>query len=93
MDDASPGRDDLEVAKSALTPPEERVPFAVPLEFQLRIPEHGGRGAEFVDLDRMVYDELGGNLRIDARRVAAERVHRLAHRRQIDDRRDASEVL
>ena len=41
----------------------------------------------------MVDDEVDGDQRVDLLRVAAERVHRVAHRRQIDDAGHAGEVL
>ena len=41
----------------------------------------------------MVDHELGGDQRVDALRVAAEVGHRIAHRREIDDRGHAGQVL
>ena len=41
----------------------------------------------------MVDDELGRELGVDPRRVAAEVAHRVPHRREVDDRGNACEVL
>ena len=41
----------------------------------------------------MVDHELGRDQRVDARRVAPEFRHRVAHRGEVDDRRHAGEVL
>ena len=41
----------------------------------------------------MVDDELGGDLGVDRRRVAAQRDHRLAHCGEVDDRGHPCEVL
>ena len=49
--------------------------------------------AEGVGDDRVVDDQLGRHERVDPRRVAAEVGHRLAHGGEVDDRRDAGEVL
>ena len=46
-----------------------------------------------VDDDGMVDDEIDRNERIDLVGVAAKLDHRVAHRGEIDDRRDAGEVL
>ena len=48
---------------------------------------------ESIDLDAVVDHEVGGDERVDLRRVAAEVGHRVAHDREVDDGRDAGEVL
>ena len=79
--------------KRLLPPAQELVALAVALELELDVVgERIGR-AEAVDLHRVVDDQIDGHQRIDAARIAAEAAHRVAHRRQIDDRRDAGEVL
>ena len=49
--------------------------------------------AEGVDLDRVVDHQVDVDQRVDRRRVAADLLHRVAHRRQVDDGGDAGEVL
>jgi hypothetical protein len=44
-------------------------------------------------MHRVVDHELGRDQRVDARRVAAELRHRVAHRREVDDGGHAGEVL
>jgi hypothetical protein len=51
------------------------------------------RGAERVDLHRVVDDQLAGCERVDLLRVAAQARHRVAHRGQVDDAGHAGEVL
>ncbi len=93
MDDSRARRHDLEVVECTLTPAEERVALAVPLELELRVAEDRASGRELVDLYRVVDDELDGQQRVDLLRIAAEVVDRVAHRGEVDDRRDAGEVL
>ena len=91
--DAGAGRDDAEAGEGVLAPAQELEALAVALELQLNVAGEGVRGAEEVGDHRVVDDQLGGDERVDLRRVAAERPHRLAHRGQVDDRGDAGQVL
>ena len=91
--DAGVRRDDLERLERALTPAEEGVALAVPLELELGVAPDRELAREVVDLHRVVDHELGGDQRVDPARVAAERAHGVAHRREVDDRRHAGEVL
>ena len=93
VDDARPRRHDLEVAEALLAPAQEGVALAVPLELELDVPREGAARAEDVDLHRVVDHELDRDQRVDLLRVAAEVGHRVPHRREIDDGRDAGEVL
>ena len=93
MDDAGVRRDDLEVAERGLPPAEERVALAVALELELRVPSDCEPRRVLVDLHRVIDHELGGKQRVDLLGVAAELAHRVAHRREVDDRGDAREVL
>ena len=93
MHDAGVRRDDLEAVECLLAPLEECIAFLVTPELKLRIEREGVVRAEMIDLHRMVDDQLGGLERIDLARVAAERLHRIAHCREVDDCRHAGEVL
>ena len=93
VDDSRARRNDLEVVERALPPAQECVALAIPLELELRVPEDGAAGRELVDLYRVVDHELDGEKRIDLLGIAAEVVHRVAHRGQVDDCGDAREVL
>ncbi len=86
-------RHDLQLLERALAPSEELVALGVALELQLRVAGEGVRPAVRVGDHRVVDDQLRGNQRIDPGRVAAERHDGVAHGGQIDDRRDAREVL
>jgi hypothetical protein len=48
---------------------------------------------EFVDLHRVIDDQLGRQQRVDPGGVAAQAPHRLAHGGQIDHRGNAGEIL
>ena len=50
-------------------------------------------GAVLVDLHGVVDDEIDRLQRVDALRIAAERLDRVAHRGEIDDGGHAGEVL
>ncbi len=93
VNDACVGRYDLEVQKRLLAPAQEYVALAVAPKLELRILQEGVGCAELVDLHRVVDDELDGLQRIDARRLAGQLDHRVAHGRKIDHRRHAREVL
>ena len=88
-----PGGTTWKSRKRLLAPAQERVALAVALELELDVAGEGAAGAEDVDLHRVVDDELDRDQRVDLRRVAAEVGHRVAHRREVDDGRDAGEVL
>ena len=87
VDDPGAGRHDLEVGERALAPAQERVALAVALELELDVAAERELRRELVDLHRVVDHELGRDQRVDPRRVAAEVGHRVAHRREVDDRR------
>lgn len=91
--DAGAGRDDLEVVEGALAPAQELVALAVALVLDLDVALEGLGGAEDVGDDGVVDDHLGRRERVDLRRVAAEVGHRLTHGGEVDDARDAGEVL
>ena len=93
MADAHAGRHGGEVAEGGLAPLEEGVALAVALELEGGVEVVGAGGAELIDLDGVVDDELGGLERVDALGVAAEGLHGVAHGGEIDDGGDAGEVL
>src|SRR5205814_10368387 len=84
---------DLEVVEGLLAPAQEGIALPVALELELGVAEDGAGAAELVDLDRVVDDELRREERVDLLRVAAEVAHRVPHRGEIDERRNAREVL
>ena len=86
-------RDDGEVVKRGLAPPQEGVALLVALELEVGVALKGPRGAVGVDLHRMVDDQLGRDERVDLGLLAADVAHRVAHGGQVDDRRDPGEVL
>src|SRR6185437_10917684 len=93
MTNAGAGRHDAEVLERALTPAQEDVALLVALELALGVDHEGGLAAELVDLHRVVDHEIDRLQRVDALRVAAERLERVAHRGEIDDRWNAGEIL
>jgi hypothetical protein len=92
---ADPGRrrHDAEVVEGLLAPFEERVALEVAFEVVGGVDREGALVAEGVDLDRVVDHQVDVDQRVDRARVAADLLHRVAHRRQVDDGGDAGEVL
>ena len=91
--DARVRRHGLEVRERALAPAQEGVALAVAGELELGVARDREPRREVVHLHRVVDHELDRDQRIDLLRVAAEFGHRGAHGGQVDDRRDAGEVL
>ncbi|GJE04384.1 hypothetical protein GMJLKIPL_6346 [Methylobacterium isbiliense] len=91
--DAGAGRHHGKVVERRLAPLEEGVALAVALVFERDVVRQGLRGAELVDDDRVVDDEIDGHERVDLLRIAAQRHHGVAHRREVDDGGHAREVL
>ncbi len=91
--DPGAGRHDLEVVERALPPPQELVTLAVALVLQLDIPLEGVGPAGNIGDHRVVDDHLGGCQRVDPARVSAELGDGLTHGGEVDDARDAGEVL
>ena len=87
------GRDDLEAVEGGLAPAQEEVALTVALELELDVARERDPRRERVDLHRVVDHELGRDQRVDLLRVAAEVGHRVPHRREVDDRRHARQVL
>ena len=93
MDDPGARRHHPQAAERRLGPAQELVALAVPLVLAGDVEGEGAGRPEAVDLDRVVDDEVRRDERVHAGRVAAEVGHRVAHRREVHDRRDAGEVL
>ena len=91
--DAGPRRHHAEVVEGALPPLQELVALDVALVLAVDVQLEGARGAELVDHHRMVDDEVDRVQGVDLLRVAAQRLDPVAHRREVDHRRDAGEVL
>ena len=87
------GRHDLERVERLLAPAQEAVALLVALELALGVDLEGVARGEGVDLDGVVDHELGGHERLDREGIAAERRHRVAHRREVDHGGDPREVL
>ena len=93
VDDAGARRHDAEVVERLLAPAEELVPLAVAGELHVDVEvERVGR-VEVVDLHRVVDHQIDRHERIDLLRIAAEPLHRGAHRGEVDDARHAGEIL
>ena len=93
VDDPGARRDDPEVVEGALTPAQEGVALAVPLELELRVAEDREAARELVHLHRVVDHELDRKERVDLPGIAAEVVHRVPHGGEVDHRGHAGEVL
>ena len=91
--DPGPRRDDGEVLERLLAPLEEPVALGVAAVLDLDVAGERVAGAEHVGDHRVVDHQLGGDLRVDQRRVLAELGHGEPHRREVDQRRDAVGVV
>src|SRR5262245_1917010 len=93
MHDADAGRDDLERVEGLHPPFQKLISRAVALEFDLHIfPQRVWR-AGYVDLHRVVNDQVYGNQRLDDLRASAEARHGRTHRGQVYEQRHACEIL
>ena len=86
-------RDDLKIGERLASPLEEFVALGIALIFDRHIVLEGGRGAELVDHHAMIDHQMYRDERIDLLRIAAERLQRIAHRGQVDHRRNPGEIL
>ena len=93
VDDAGARRDDPQVAERGLRPAQELVALPVALVLAPDVEGEGSLAAPRVDLDGVVDDQVRGHERVDPGGIAAQRRHRVAHRREVDDRRHTGEVL
>jgi hypothetical protein len=96
VDDAGGRGHDTEVGEGGLAPLQELVSLAVPLELHPGVDDQGVGPGVGVHLHRVVDDQVGGDERVDLLGGAGVTGHAddgLAHRRQVDDRGDAREVL
>ncbi len=93
MADAGARRHDGEVRERALTPFQEFVALLVLLVLFGDVLLEGAVVAEEVHDDRVIDDEIDRHQRVDLFGVAAERLHGVAHGGEIDDRRNAGEIL
>ena len=88
-----PGGTTRKLSKAVWPQRRNCVALAVALVFQLDVLAEGAGAAEIVDHHRMVDDEIDRDQRVDARRVAAERHHGVAHGGEVDHGGDAGEIL
>ncbi len=91
--DAGVRRNNFEILKPFLAPAEKRVAFDIALHFEISVERERVRGAELIHLHGVVDDELSGKQGIDFLRVAAQMAHGVAHRGEINDGRNAGEIL
>ena len=93
MADPCSRRNDAEIVKGALTPFQEGVAFQIAFIFPVHVQLKGPRIAEIVDHHAMVDHQIHRAKRVDLFRIPAKRDNPVPHRCQIDNRRNAGEVL
>ena len=93
VDDPGGRRDDREVVEGLLAPLQELVALSVALELALGVELQGRRRPEGVDLDRVVYNQIGRDERVDLLWISAHVLHRAPHRREVNDSRHPGKVL
>ena len=93
MADACARRYHTEVLKRRAAPAQELITLAIALIFALHIALEAVLAAEIVDHDRVINHQVNRHLRIDRFSLAAKLLARIAHRSQINNRRNTGKVL
>ena len=93
MADARAGRHHAEIVEGRLAPAQERVALAIAFELARDVLLEGVLRAEVVHHHRVVDDEVDRRQRVDLLGVTAQRRHGVAHRGEVNDGRNAREVL
>ena len=88
-----PGRNHVEAVECLHSPFQEFVARAIAAKLHLHVHLEGVRPGPDVDLDRVIHDESHRNERLDDAGIPAETVDRGPHRGQIDEERNAREIL
>ena len=79
MDDATAGGNCTEIVEALLSPLEELVALHIALIFDFQIAfSRIGEKAGYIDLNRVVNDQIDGDLRIDLLWIATQRHHGVA---------------
>jgi hypothetical protein len=84
---------DAEIPERVLSPAQEDVSLLVAIDLEPGVDEIRGVRAVFVDLHRVVDDEVDWLERIDALSVATELHDCVAHRREVDNGGHSGEIL
>ena len=93
VDDAGRRRHHAEVVEGLLAPAQELVALAVALELDLGVLPSASGEPNDVHLHRVVHHQVDRHQRVDPLGVAAQPLHRRAHRGEVDDGGHAGEVL
>ena len=93
MADAGAGRHHAEIFERALRPFQEPVALLILFVLLVDVLFERGVGAEIIDHDRMIDDEVHRHQRIDLLWIAAQHLHGVAHGGEIDHRGYAGEIL
>ena len=86
-------RHDAEILKRGRAPAQEFIALLVALILDLDILLETVRTSEIVDHDRVIDDQIDGDLRVDRIGAGAQILRRIAHRSEVDHRWHASKVL
>src|SRR6202008_593331 len=84
---------DAEIVQRLLSPAQERVPLLIAAELEVGVDEERRLRSVFIDLHRMVDDEIDRLERIDQAGIAAESGEGVAHGSEIDDSGHSGEIL
>ena len=91
--DARIRRHHLEIEKCFLPPAQKRIAFQIALHLDFRVQQKRLPRSKIIHLHGMIDHQIRRKQRIDFPGIAAQSLHRVAHRRQIDHRRHAREIL
>src|SRR4029079_15411563 len=93
MHDADSRRDELESLESLLTPLEKLVTLAITLELHVQVEFQRAGRTEKIDLHRVIDTQITRHERLDDTWVSSEPLHSAAHRREVYNQRNTSEIL
>ena len=93
MADAGAGGHDTEIVECLLAPAQEGVALAVALELDVDVGGERLGGAEGIDHDGVINDEVDRDQRVDLLRLATEAKNTVPHRGEVDHAGHAGEIL
>ncbi len=91
--DAGSRRNHPKIIKCLLSPAKELITFPVAIKFQFGVELCRILGAEGIDHNRMINDQIDRRQRVYFGRITAQIHHCIAHRRQVRDRRHPGKIL
>ena len=93
MADAGTRRHDAEIVECTLPPFQKRITLTIAVILEVDVLLEGLGIGEVIDHHRMINDQIDRRQRVDLLGVLSQRLHGIAHGGQVDDGRNAGEIL